>query len=51
MVHKSSFVLKNKWCTCGASDNEIPMGDNECSCGIARHHYHCSKCGGTSQVG
>jgi len=43
--------LKNGWCKCDVNDNAIFFDDDKCSCGCKRHHYHCSKCGGITQIG
>jgi len=29
----------------------IYASDNQCICGVGKHHYHCSTCGGIDQVG
>ena len=46
-------ILIEQWCTCKGSafGDEIFQNDNECKCGVNRHHYHCPQCGGITQVG
>ena len=44
--------LQADWCDKHDLTAEtIYMPDGACSCGIAKHHYHCPKCGKVSQVG
>ena len=31
--------------------NPIFKNDGECTCGINKHHYHCSSCGCLTQIG
>ena len=39
--------LTPRWCECGSqeTDDVIYASDNQCICGIGKHHCHCSKCG------
>ena len=51
-----SMKLTYKWCECNAVEPEnvgdiIYASDNQCICGVGKHHYHCSTCGGIDQVG
>ena len=51
--------LTYKWCECapppvgdgGTHDDIIYASDNQCICGVGKHHYHCPTCGGIEQVG
>jgi hypothetical protein len=29
----------------------VYMPDGQCKCGVVKHHYHCSHCGGLTQAG
>ena len=54
-----SMKLTYKWCECapppvgdgGTHDDIIYASDNQCICGVGKHHYHCPTCGGIEQVG
>jgi hypothetical protein len=40
------------WCSC--NDDRVSVDfrdDEECDCGIEKHHYHCTACGGLYQIG
>jgi hypothetical protein len=40
------------WCKC--EDEQVSVDfrdDNECDCGVEKHHYHCTVCGGIRQIG
>ncbi|HUV65713.1 MAG TPA: DUF2958 domain-containing protein [Sedimentisphaerales bacterium] len=39
------------WCGCEKSEFGCYPEDGACTCGIYKHHVHCAKCGGVSQVG
>ena len=41
----------NKWCECEKDEFWCYPEDGECSCGTYKHHTHCKKCGGVSQIG
>lgn len=44
--------LLDEWCTCGDfAENAIFFTDGVCPCGEWKHHYHCPRCLGISQVG
>ena len=50
--------LTPKWCECEGNDKfnqkiaeVIYASDNQCICGVGKHHYHCPTCGGIEQVG
>ena len=46
--------LTPKWCECKSPNEDgdvIYASDNQCICGVGKHHYHCSTCGGIEQVG
>jgi hypothetical protein len=39
---------------CNWKDSSVPVDfrdDNECDCGVEKHHYHCTVCGGVWQIG
>ena len=40
-----------EWCDCGKSTDSDFRDDDECDCGIEKHHYHCTNCGHVSQIG
>ena len=42
--------LKPHWCECDKEVDYCFADDDECVCGIAKHHYHCT-CGNVIQVG
>lgn len=48
---------KNTWCKCKVpptpeqSDLSMFNADGLCDCGIHKHHIHCKKCGGVTQIG
>ena len=44
-------ALHPQWCRCPADEFHSYPGDGECSCGVYKHHVHCSLCGGISQIG
>jgi len=40
--------LKPDWCICATGPeerNEIFKDDNQCTCGVRKHHYRCDRCG------
>jgi hypothetical protein len=40
------------WCKCEQSDVPVDFRDDfECDCGVDKHHYHCTICGGIWQIG
>jgi hypothetical protein len=40
------------WCCCNNSQVSVEFRDDyECDCGIEKHHYHCTACGGVYQIG
>lgn len=40
------------WCSCNNSQVSVGFCDDyECDCGIEKHHYHCTACGGLYQIG
>jgi hypothetical protein len=48
------------WCKCdlskmGITPMRIHFEDGPCGstlmCEVTKHHYHCSKCGGVTQIG
>jgi len=45
--------LKPSWCEDEkhSLEGSIYCPDNSCRCGVDKHHYHCTDCGGISQVG
>ena len=46
--------LTSKWCECKGTENVddiIYATDNQCICGVGKHHYHCPKCGAIEQIG
>jgi hypothetical protein len=44
--------LSAEWCKCGGTFNNAILRDGDnCSCGIKKHHWHCSTCGRVLQVG
>ena len=45
--------LTPKWCECKSSNegDVIYASDNQCICGVGKHHYHCSGCGAIEQIG
>ena len=46
----ANFTLDN--CSiCNDMINPIFKNDGECTCGINKHHYHCSSCGCLTQIG
>ena len=55
-------VKKDQWCKCFEDDHlrsrktnglitEDFSDDGQCSCGVNKHHYHCSHCGLITQIG
>ena len=54
-IFYDSMKLTYEWCKCVHTDESyspaIYATDNSCSCGVGKHHYHCSKCGAIEQVG
>ena len=50
-----SMELTYKWCECKSSTENVGdiiyASDNQCICGVGKHHYHCPTCGGIEQVG
>jgi hypothetical protein len=42
--------LSSFWCECEVSEFLCYPADGECTCGVHKHHVHCT-CGGVSQVG
>jgi len=44
--------LSSEWCKCGKDEvfGCYPE-DGECTCGVYKHHVHCGRCGGISQIG
>jgi len=42
-----------KFCTCefGKTATGEFVDDDQCTCGVKRHHYHCTHCGCVTQVG
>jgi hypothetical protein len=47
---KDHIILKPSWCNCGKDEFLSYPKDGECSCGVYKHHVHCT-CGAISQVG
>lgn len=44
--------LKPEWCECGDPSEDGPYpDDDECPCGVGKHHVHCLNCGGITQTG
>ena len=50
-IAKYGRWLESGWCRCEKSEFLCYPEDGACSCGIHKHHVHCKKCGGVSQVG
>ena len=52
-MERHEIVLIGEWCKVESHDSDeiIYAEDNTCSCGIGKHHYHCSICGGVNQIG
>lgn len=48
--YKKAFKLLPKWCVCAEPQFHSYPEDGQCTCGIAKHHVHCT-CGRVSQVG
>jgi len=48
---KAVFRLHDAWCTCEMDKFHSYPEDGQCACGVYKHHVHCAKCGGISQVG
>lgn len=49
-----AVVLIKRWCECNVEppiEEWIFKEDEECKCGVKRHHYHCGVCGGITQTG
>ena len=42
--------FSQNWCECENSEFLVYTEDGECSCGVYKHHVHCT-CGKISQVG
>jgi len=61
--HTTQYKLKyrdqqrprSEWCKCDEKNPYYPLqffvDNNQCTCGIKMHHYHCEKCGGVTQIG
>ena len=55
--YKLADLKNNVWCECVESEKEKCFenasyrNDNECECGIAKHHYHGSICKKVVQIG
>lgn len=51
-IRQYGRYLVSDWCKCG-KDSEFLCypEDGACTCGIHKHHVHCRKCGGVSQIG
>ena len=48
-----NVIAKNlfpEWCDCGKEEFLVYPEDGECSCGVHKHHVHCT-CGKIYQVG
>ncbi len=44
--------LTSEWCQCGPDSEFLCYPkDGCCTCGTHKHHVHCKKCGGISQIG
>lgn len=40
------------WCECDDPHETFDYrADDECECGVEKHHYHCRACGGVFQIG
>ena len=51
-TNKMKPFLVPTWCTCDWDSEFLCYPDDgECVCGVWKHHVHCKKCGGISQVG
>jgi len=48
---KYGKFLVPEWCKCKQSKFLCYPEDGVCHCGVYKHHVHCAKCGGVSQVG
>ena len=43
--------LKAECCQCEEDEFLCYPENGACTCGVFKHHVHCKKCGGISQVG
>ena len=47
-------AIQETSCSCGSDPENCEWelyNDGECACGIHKHHWHCRKCGGVTQIG
>ena len=42
---------KNMWCKCDSVLGSDFYDNDECDCGVSKHHYHCLNCGKVTQIG
>ena len=47
----SPYDTMSKWCQCDEPGESDFKDDGECSCGVEKHHYHCTACGKLTQIG
>ena len=59
-VEEAEETTKAIWCKCdlakmGITPMRVHFEDGPCgstlTCKVTTHHYHCSKCGGVTQIG
>ena len=39
------------WCECDNDEAVTFYENNQCSCSVKKHHYHCQNCEGITQIG
>jgi fumarylacetoacetate (FAA) hydrolase family protein len=48
---KQNPRIVQSWCQCQSGKIGDYREENQCTCGISKHHYHCPVCGGVTQIG